>query len=229
MRRRPRSAICVWLSLSFCSDASSAVSSAAIWRRSAEICWLSSSTWASARWLICFSEVEVAVERCDLVGRRGRGGRLLVEQAAQAVALAFCRAQARLQGAEIVGEFALAGALQSEHLGQFGDLGVELLENGVLARDFARQQELHQREDRQQEDEHQQQVGQNVDKARPVLGARDAATAAGHGHGYSPGVGARRARAMVSSSDWTSRCCSDWVSTQLRMTCCSLRMCWTRP
>ena len=43
-----------WASLSFFSDVCSASSIAESWRRNAAICWLSNSTWESARAEICF-------------------------------------------------------------------------------------------------------------------------------------------------------------------------------
>ena len=111
-----------WLSLSRDSEALSASSRAASWRRMAAICWFRISTWLSARAGRLLLGLERAVR--DRWPRSGRGAAALDQ------ALAGGRGRprslkGRLQRIEVVLEVAPAGPLQRQQIGQLGDLAVE--------------------------------------------------------------------------------------------------------
>src|SRR5690606_35981130 len=125
----------------------------------------------------------------------GGGVGFAVEKAAQAVAFAFRRGKAGLQGGEIVHGGARFGLLQREQFSQFGDLRVEPVEDGIAAGYLLTQEELYESKDRQQEDEDEQEVRQYVDEGRPIFGARRPMPAAGDRH-YSP-AGVCSAREIV--------------------------------
>ena len=213
-------------SWSFLADASSASSSAASWRRSAAICWLSTSTCASARAVSRFSESSWPASSVTLpCASAGAAADALVE-APEAVAFAFGARQAGAHLRDLLLEAHLAGLFQRQQLGELRDLRVEAGERGVLSGHLLRQVELHDREHGQQEDDAEDQRRQRVDEARPVVHAGVAAgTCDSHGGTYLWTF----SRTSISSRRRISRCCSDWESTQSRIICCSVRMWWTSP
>ena len=170
-------------SLSFFSEISSACSSAANCRRNAAICWLSTSTCASARgFLLAF---ELAGEFRHLALRGGGPGAGAFGFALEAVALALGADERGTQLRELVLEIDLARFLHRQQIGELRDLRVEAAERGVLAGDFLLQIELHHHEHGQNEDDGQDQRRQRVDEARPVIQAAFAAARSGKSHCYS--------------------------------------------
>ena len=208
-------------SLSFFSEASSAASMAASWRRSAAICWLRISTCASALAEIFFSPSSAleSSETLPCAGGSARAGAFGDAFVFVAVALGAGERGAQLR--ELVLEIGLVGFFHRQQIGELGDLRVEAGERGVLAGDFLLQIELHHHEHGQHEDDAEDQRRQRVDEARPVVHAAFAAARSCKRH---RAYRSTFSRTMISSSRLISRCCSAWLSTQSRIICCSVRM-----
>ena len=169
-------------SLSRFSEASSASSSAASWRRSALICWFSTSICASARDGHLLFGIQRLVEFAGAAGGVAAGAGEAVIEALDAVALGFRRGQPGAQLRQLVVEIELAELFQRQQVVELRDLGVELLQRLVLAGDFLRQEELHHQEHRQQEHDREHQRRQRVDEARPVVESGFVAAGTGEGH-----------------------------------------------
>ena len=162
-------------SLSFFSEASSAASIAASWRRSAAICWLRISTCASALRRNLLLAFELAGEFGNLALRRRGAGAGAFGDAFEFVAVALGAGERGAQLRELVLEIGLAGLFHRQQLGELRDLRVEPGQRGVLAGDFLLQIELHHHEHGEQEDDAEDQRRQRVDEARPVVHAAVAA------------------------------------------------------
>jgi len=122
--------------LSRFSEASSASpSTAASWRRSALICWFSTSICASgARHDTCISESQrLCRARAARPFRIGAAPASPLVEAHDAVALAFGGGEPGTHLRHLVLEVQLADLLQRQQLVELGDLGVRAVQRLVLA------------------------------------------------------------------------------------------------
>jgi hypothetical protein len=100
---------------------------------------------------------------------------LIAEQTGQPRVLLVLVDQRRLQCRQAVFDRLLLGALEREKLGELGELTVEPGQHGVLAARLRSDEIIGEHEERHEEGHHQEQGGEHVDIAGPVIG--DAAAA----------------------------------------------------
>ena len=91
------------------------------------------------------------------------------------VALALRSGKRRLHSTKLFLEVCPAGLFHRQQIAKLGDLGIELLQCGVLALHFLLQVELNNDENAQQKNDAEDQCRQRIDESRPVVHAAVAA------------------------------------------------------
>ncbi len=104
------------------------------------------------------------------------------EQSGQALVLLVLVGQGRLERREAVLDRFLLRALKREQLGELGQLTVQPRQHRVLAAHGLGDDEVGEHEQRHEEGHHQQQGGEHVDEARPVIGLVTSAAGARQRH-----------------------------------------------